>query len=53
MRQINLIVPAPETRKWMVRHLRDMGIPGRATDLRTLAQQAKASDLTWFWLEKW
>lgn len=30
-----------------------MGIPGRAADLRTLGQQAKAGDLTRFWLEKW
>jgi hypothetical protein len=53
MRQVNLIVPSPEARKWMVNRIRDMGIPGRATDLRTLAQQAKAGELTGFWLEKW
>jgi len=53
MRQANLIVPTPTTRHWMVRRLKDMGIPGRATDLRTLAQQAKAGDLSRFWLEKW
>jgi len=53
MREVNLIVPTPTTRLWMVRRLKDMGIPGRATDLRTLAQQAKAGDLSRFWLEKW
>ena len=53
MRQANLIVPTPTTRHWMVRRLKDMGIPGRATDLRTLAQQARAGDLSRFWLEKW
>jgi len=53
MRQANLIVPTPTTRQWMVRRLKDMGVPGRATDLRTLAQQAKAGDLSRFWLEKW
>lgn len=53
MRQANLIVPTPEARKWMVLRLKAMGIPGRATDLRTLSQQAKAGDLTHFWLEKW
>ncbi|WP_299030291.1 hypothetical protein [uncultured Thermanaerothrix sp.] len=52
MHQVNLMVPTPETRKWMVRRLEDMGIPGRATDLRTLAQQAKAGDLSYFWPEK-
>lgn len=53
MREVNLIVPTPTARNWMVRRLKDMGIPGRATDLRTLAQQAKAGDLSRFWLEKW
>ncbi len=53
MRQVNLIVPMPVTRYWMVERLKAMGIPGRATDLRTLAQQAKAGDLSHFWLEKW
>lgn len=53
MRQVNLIVPSPEARKWMVNRIRDMGIPGRAADLRTLAQQAKAGELSRFWLEKW
>jgi len=53
MRQVNLIVPSPAVRKWMVNRIRDMGIPGRAADLRTLAQQAKAGELTGFWLEKW
>ena len=53
MRQANLIVPTPTTRHWMVQRLKDMGIPGRAADLRTLAQQAKAGDLSRFWLEKW
>jgi len=53
MRQANLIVPMPSTRQWLVRRLKDMGLPGRATDLRTLAQQAKAGDLSQFWLEKW
>ncbi len=53
MRQVNLIVPTPVTREWMVERLKAMGIPGRATDLRTLAQQAKAGDLSHFWLEKW
>ncbi|MGB9880884.1 MAG: hypothetical protein ACPLRM_08990 [Anaerolineae bacterium] len=53
MRQANLIVPMPITRYWMVERLKAMGIPGRATDLRTLAQQAKAGDLSRFWLEKW
>lgn len=53
MREVNLIVSTPTTRLWMVRRLKDMGIPGRATDLRTLAQQAKAGDLSRFWLEKW
>lgn len=53
MRQVNLIVPVPEARKWVVRRIQGMGIPGRATDLRTLAQQAKAGELSRFWLEKW
>lgn len=53
MRQANLIVPTSTVRHWMVQRLKDMGIPGRATDLRTLAQQAKAGDLSHFWLEKW
>jgi len=53
MREVNLIVPTPTTRHWMVQRLKDMGIPGRAADLRTLAQQAKAGDLSRFWLEKW
>jgi len=53
MRQVNLIVPTPEARKWMVRRIQNMGIPGRATDLRTLAQEAKAGELSRFWLEKW
>ncbi len=53
MREVNLIVPTPTARMWMVQRLKAMGIPGRATDLRTLAQQAKAGDLSHFWLEKW
>ncbi len=53
MRQVNLIVSTPVTRYWMVERLKAMGIPGRATDLRTLAQQAKQGDLSHFWLEKW
>ncbi len=53
MRQANLIVPTPAARKWMVQRLKAMGIPGRAADLRTLAQQARAGDLSHFWLEKW
>ncbi len=53
MRQVNLIVPSPAVRKWMAQRIKTMGIPGRATDLRTLAQQAKAGELTGFWLEKW
>jgi len=53
MRQVNLIAPMPVTRQWMVQRLKAMGIPGRATDLRTLAQQARAGDLSRFWLEKW
>lgn len=53
MREVNLIVPTPTARKWMTQRIQAMGIPGRATDLRTLAQQAKAGDLTHFWLEKW
>ncbi|MEJ5315127.1 MAG: hypothetical protein WHS45_12195 [Anaerolinea sp.] len=53
MREVNLIVPTPTARNWMVQRLRAMGIPGRATDLRTLAQQAKAGELSRFWLEKW
>lgn len=53
MRQVNLIVPTPTVRKWMTQRIKTMGIPGRATDLRTLAQQAKAGDLSHFWLEKW
>jgi hypothetical protein len=53
MRQINLIVPTPRTRRGLVERLKKMGIPGRATDLRTLIQQAKAGDLSQFWLEKW
>jgi hypothetical protein len=42
MRQVNLIVPTPRARCSMVERLQQMGISGRATDLRTLAQQAKA-----------
>jgi hypothetical protein len=53
MREVNLIVNTPLARHWMVQRLKDMGIPGRATDLRTLAQQAKAGDLSQFWMEKW
>lgn len=53
MRQVNLIMPTPTARVWVVRRIQSMGIPGRATDLRTLAQQAKAGDLAKFWLEKW
>lgn len=53
MRDVNLIVPTPEARMWMVRRMKEMGIPGRAADLRTLAQQAKAGNLSRFWLEKW
>ncbi len=53
MRDVNLIVPTPTARKWMTQRIQAMGIPGRATDLRTLSQQAKAGDLTHFWLEKW
>ncbi|MEW6287356.1 MAG: hypothetical protein AB1509_14125 [Chloroflexota bacterium] len=53
MRQVNLIMPTPTARVWVVRRIQSMGIPGRATDLRTLAQQAKAGDLAQFWLEKW
>lgn len=30
-----------------------MGVPGRTTDLRALAQQAKAGDLPRFGLEGW
>lgn len=53
MRQVNLIMPTPNARLWVVRRIQNMGIPGRATDLRTLAQQAKAGNLNSFWLEKW
>lgn len=53
MRQVNLIMPTPAARLWVVRRIQNMGIPGRATDLRTLAKQAKAGDLAQFWLEKW
>jgi len=53
MREVNLIVNTPLARHWMVQRLKDMGIPGRAADLRTLAQQAKAGDLSQFWMEKW
>jgi len=53
MRDVNLVGPPPTARKWMTQRIQAMGIPGRATDLRTLSQQAKAGDLTHFWLEKW
>lgn len=53
MRSVNLIVPNPAARLWVVRRIKNIGIPGRATDLRTLAQQAKEGDLNSFWLEKW
>ncbi|MBI4759814.1 MAG: hypothetical protein HZC39_00090 [Chloroflexi bacterium] len=53
MRQVNLIMPTPNARLWMTQRLKTMGIPGRAADLRTLAQQAKAGTLNSFWLEKW
>jgi len=53
MRQVNLIAPTPVVRQRLAERLRQIGIPGRATDLRTLAQQAKAGDLSRFWLEKW
>ncbi|MEP0806578.1 MAG: hypothetical protein HRF47_13915 [Chloroflexota bacterium] len=53
MRQVNLIMPTPNARLWVARRIQNMGIPGRATDLRTLAQQAKAGNLNSFWLEKW
>jgi len=53
MRQVNLIVPTPRTRRGLVERLKRMGIPGRATDLHTLIQQAKEGNLSQFWLEKW
>lgn len=53
MREVNLIVPTPTVREHMTRRLREVHIPGRATDLRTLAQLAKAGELSRFWLEKW
>jgi hypothetical protein len=37
----------------MVQRLKEVSIPGRATDLQTLMRQAKAGDLSRFWLEKW
>jgi len=53
MRQVNLIVPTPTVRRYMVQRLKEVSIPGRATDLQTLMRQAKAGDLSRFWLEKW
>lgn len=53
MRSVNLIVPTPNARLGVVRRIQNMGIPGRATDLRTLAQQAKEGNLNSFRLEKW
>lgn len=53
MRQVNLIVSTPITRQWMTYRLKQMGIPGRAADLRTLRVMAKQGDLSHFWLEKW
>lgn len=53
MREVNLIVPSPIVREHMTRRLREAGIPGRAADILTLAQEAKAGDLSRFWLERW
>jgi len=53
MREVNLIVPTPTARKWMTQRPKMMGIPGRATDLRPLAPQANAGDLTHLWRGQW
>lgn len=52
-RCVNLVVQSPFQRKKMVTIFRDAGIPGRAADLKTLAQAAASGDLSNFWLDTW
>lgn len=52
-RSVNLVVQYPFQRKKMVAIFRQAGIPGRATDLKTLAQAAAGGDLSNFWLDIW
>ncbi len=52
-REPNIVFPNPQTRLLVVQRLKDWGIHGRATDLQTLARQARQGILEYFWLEYW
>jgi len=52
-REANVVLPHPITRRAVVSRLKALHVPGRATDLKTLAQNARRGDLRYFWLERW
>jgi len=52
-REANVVLPDPIVRYAVVSRLKTLHVPGRATDLKTLAQNAKRGDLRYFWLERW
>jgi hypothetical protein len=52
-REANVVLPTPSVRHAVVNRLKKMHVPGRATDLITLARYAKDYDLSYFWLERW
>jgi len=52
-RSVNLVVQYPVQRQKMAAAFRKAGIPGRATDLKSLAQAAASGDLSNFWLDTW
>lgn len=52
-RNVNLVVQYPIQRQKMAAAFRKAGLPGRATDLKTLARAAAGGDLSQFWLDMW
>lgn len=52
-REANVVLPNPKIRQLVVERLKRLGVPGRATDLRTLALLHRRGNLSTFWLERW
>lgn len=52
-RVVNVVLPNPVVRQAVVTRLKNLHVPGRATDLQTLARNAKKGEIDYFWLERW